>query len=466
MGRASRIATSSLLVVALAAVTVPVAINVVPEFLPKPAVTTLPVPAAQLKPATLSAVTGVSSLSTQAPVPPAADLKNQLDAALKLDGAGNLSAYVADAATGQELYSLNGEELRAPASNLKLLTAAAALKSLGAQTRLKTSVVAGESAGTIVLKGGGDTMLGAGESDPSNAMGHAGLATLAAQTAAALKTAGVMGPVTVELDDTLFAGPALNPAWDVIDINAGEIAPVYPIALYAGRVAAEDTSLRRPGDPAMAAAQAFAVALQLAGVESNSTITRAKAGAGKVLASVESAPIAAQIQYLLEESDNYQAEVMARLTALKDGQPASPDGARTAVENQLKNLGISLDGITMVDNCGLADGNFISAHGLANVMGMIVKNAGNDVGQVLPGLPIAGLSGTLGGRFNEPGAQAASGLVRAKTGTLNATSALTGYVINAQGRLLVFSIVANKLSGGSKTAVPAIDTAAVILAKS
>lgn len=466
MGRVSKVVTSSLLVVALGAIAVPVAINVVPEFLPQAQVEVVPAPAVQLEPTTLSTISDVSGLSPQAPVPSAADLKKQLDAALKLDGGGNLSAYVADAATGAELYSLNGEALRAPASNLKILTAAAALKSLGAQTRLTTSVVAGSTANSIVLKGGGDAMLGAGDSDPNSTMGQAGLATLAAETAKALKAAGTTGAVSVSLDDTLFDGPALNPAWDVIDINAGEIAPVYPIALYAGRVAAGDTKSARPADPAMAAAQAFTAALKTAGVATTGNISRATAGSGKVLASVESATVAAQVQYLLAESDNYLAEVMGRLTAAKDGLPSSPDGARTAVENQLKSLGISLEGITMVDNCGLADGNLISAHGLVKVMDVVLKNAGTDVGQVLPGLPIAGLSGTLDGRFNEQGAAAAAGLVRAKTGTLNATSALTGYVINSHGRLLVFSIVANKLTGGSKTAVPAIDTAAAILAKS
>lgn len=493
MGRTSKAVTSAVLILALAAVTVPAGMNLVPALLPT-FVVAAPLPAAQLAPTSLSTVTGIAPLSTKAPLPDAAKLGAALDEALKLDAVGQFSAYVTDASTGKVLYSHDGGSARTPASNLKLLTATAALTSLGAGTRLETSVVAGDTPNALVLKAGGDAMLSDGASDPSAVMGHAGLATLAKETAAALAAGGVKGPVTLSIDDHLFTGPALNPEWDAGDVNAGEIAPIYPMALYAGRTAASTTAGGagpRPQDAALAVAVEFDAALKDAGVETKGSITRtaapAPAGAaaksptgkaspgatssdtafsGAVLASVSSATVAQQVQYLLVESDNYLAEVMGRLVAVKQGMDATNEGSVAAVRDVLSGLGLPLDGAVTVDNCGLAGNDLISARQLVEVVSYLLAHTGTDAGLALEGLPIAGLTGTLGDRFVDPDTVAAAGLVRAKTGTLNRVSTLSGYVINAQGRLLAFSVMGNKLAGGPASAIPVIDAAAAALAKS
>jgi D-alanyl-D-alanine carboxypeptidase/D-alanyl-D-alanine-endopeptidase (penicillin-binding protein 4) len=55
-------------------------------------------------------------------------------------------------------------------------------------------------------------------------------------------------------------------------------------------------------------------------------------------------------------------------------------------------------------------------------------------------LPIAGVDGTIGNRMRDTPAQ---GNLRAKTGTLDKARALSGYVTTADGRLLLFSTLAN-----------------------
>ena len=68
----------------------------------------------------------------------------------------------------------------------------------------------------------------------------------------------------------------------------------------------------------------------------------------------------------------------------------------------------------------------------------------------LAGFPVAGLTGTLGDRYVDDAATArGAGLVRAKTGTLNTVIALSGYVVDADGRLLVFSFIGNGLTPGA-----------------
>lgn len=475
MGRTSKVVTNAVLVLALAAITVPAAVNVVPALLPKGAAVVAATPTAQLAPTRFSGISGVSPLSASAPLPNDAVLIDALDSALKFDGEGDFSANVTDVASGKVLYSRNGTGERTPASNLKMLTAAAALQSLGPDTRFSTSVVAGPMKNSLILKAGGDSLLTAAESKPEAIMGHAGLATLAEQTAAALKAAGITGPVTLGVDDTLFTGPALNPKWLDGDIDAGEIAPIYPMALYGGRSNPDLSAGPRPQDSAIYVAQHFATALERAGVKTSGGIGRASAPAsqdakpgtpGAVLASVSSATVAQQVQYFLDESDNYVSEVLARMVAIKESRNGSSSDALEAVQAVVASLGIDMDGIVMVDICGLAPGNLISADQLVKVVTLMLADPESAIAQALPGFPIAGLTGTLGKRFTRAETLPGAGVVRAKTGTLNEVATLTGYVINSQGRLLAFSFMGNKLKGGPGPALPVLDAAATVLAKS
>lgn len=495
MGRTSKVLTSGLLICALAAVSVPVGLQVVPAFLPQDPAAVAVLPAAQAAPTALDAISGVDPLDSTAPLPDADTLSAGLGKALVFDGEGTFSMYAADALTGEELFSQDGQAARTPASNLKLLTAGAALRTLGTDARFSTRAIAGSSPNEIVLLAGGDSLLTAGAGAEDSTMGHAGLATLAGQTAKALASAGVKGPATLTIDDSLFTGPALNPKWADGDVDAGEIAPIFPMALYAGRYVPEVLTGPRPQDSAVAVAEAFAQALEDAGVDTTGAITRGKAPAagsdaaagadasptgpatsdavasgavqpGAVLGSVESATVAEQTQYMLSESDNYVAEVLGRMVAVKLGKAASNSGAVAAVRQVAGELGMPMDSIATTDNSGLAAGNLISAQQLVQMLSLMLANPASDIGQALPGLPVAGLTGSLEHRFMTAPALDGAGLVRAKTGSLNLVTSLSGYVVNSQGRLLVFSILGNGLTGGAIAARPVLDAAAGVLASS
>lgn len=467
MRRTSKILTSGLLMCAIAAVTVPAGMHVAPAFLPQSPVAVAVVPAAQKMPTALADISQVAPLVDTAPLPDPGKLAVDVKQALTHDGAGTFSMYVADALTGQELFSQNGTAARTPASNLKLLAAAAALHALGPDTRFSTQVVAGSAANEVVIVAGGDAMLTDGAGSPNKIMGHAGLADLARQAAGKLTAAGAVGPITVTIDDDLFTGAALNPNWADGDVEAGEIAPIFPLALHAGRLAPEVLSGPRPQDAAVAVAEAFARALEAAGVATAGPITRGAAPAqAQVLGAVESATVAEQTQYMLAESDNYVAEVLARMTAAELGKEASNTGAVAAVRQVLTNLGLPMDDVVTTDNCGLAVGNLISPARLAQLVRIMVMDPASDMGQALPGLPIAGLSGSLVERFDKSPQVAGAGLVRAKTGSLNSVTSLSGYVINSQGRLVVFSIIGNELNDGGAAARPIVDAAAAVLAQS
>jgi D-alanyl-D-alanine carboxypeptidase/D-alanyl-D-alanine-endopeptidase (penicillin-binding protein 4) len=465
----------TLLVVALA---VPAGIAVAPAFLgPDRSAAAAASPAPwQQTPARLSSpggAGGIAPLSDSAAVPASGPLSALLDDTLKTEGAGTFTGVVQDAATGQLLFDRSGDEARVPASNMKLLTASAALRILGPDRRFSTRVVAGPTPGSIVLTGGGDVLLGAGESAPGAVLGHAGLATLAQATVRALQDDGAAGTVSVLLDDSLFTGPSLNPAWSPEDVQAGEMAPLFPLAMNSARFDPATDTGPRPQDAAMSTAAAFSGQLSTAAAAAGLTVApgvvRVPAGPApdareaRVLAEVQSATVGQQVDLLLRTSDNYLSEAMGRMSALASGQPGSNDGAIAAVLQQLKDMGIPTDTLNAADVSGLALANRVSARQLAEVVRAITSGPDARLRAALAGFPVAGLTGTLGDRYTDASTAGGAGLVRAKTGTLNSVSALSGYVVDADGRLLVFSFIGNGLSPGAANKA-ALDRTASVLA--
>ncbi|PTT60005.1 D-alanyl-D-alanine carboxypeptidase/D-alanyl-D-alanine-endopeptidase [Arthrobacter sp. HMWF013] len=468
---------TALLLALIVMVALPAGWLIAPAFIGPPPVTAPQVPAWQQAPTTLSAGQGLEPLQDSAPVPLPAAVTAQLDSHLEPDGGGTFTGMVQDALTGQVLYDRGGSENRIPASNMKLLTAVAALRAIGPEHRFSTKVLAGPGPDQVTLAGGGDVLLGAGESAPDQVMGHAGLASLAAATVAVLKDQGAAGGVTVLVDDSLFTGPNLNPAWEQGDVAAGEVAPLFPLALNSARFDPAVTTGPRPQDSAVTAGEAFAAQLKAAGSAAGFTVAAgvgrySPSGAGEVaagaepavLAEVRSATVGEQVDLMLQSSDNYLAEVLGRMASAASGGPASNEGATAAVRTQLADAGIPTDTLNLADVSGLALGNQVSARQFAEVVRAITTGPDTRLREALDGFPVAGVTGTLDARYGNDATVRGAGLVRAKTGTLNSVIALSGYVVDADGRLLVFSFIGNGLTPGAAGNRDALDRAATALA--
>lgn len=473
-----------LLTVLLAFLALPAAMLIAPGLTGQPPSMAAPVqtPAWQLVPRQLSVPQGIDPLSISAPIPLPAQVAARLDPVLKTDGGGTFTGVVQDAATGKVLFDRNGAAGRIPASNMKLLTAAAALRAIGPEMRFSTKAVAGpasvagsgpagSASRTVVLVGGGDVLLTAGQSAKDKVLGHAGLATLAKLTVESLRKDGFRGRVDVVVDDSLFTGPPLNPAWSPDDVAAGEVAPLFPLALNGARFDPAVTTGPRPQDSALAAGEAFATQLKAAGAAAGLQVAPAvgrlqgkAAPDAPVLGEVESATVSRQVDLMLQTSDNYLAEALGRMAAAATGQPASNEGAAAAVLQQLAGLGVPTDGMTVADVSGLALANQVSARQFSEVVRAIAAGKDGRLRAALAGFPVAGLTGTLGDRYVDESTAEGAGLVRAKTGTLNTVIALSGYVVDADGRLLVFSFIGNGLTPGATGNKLALDASATVLA--
>ena len=394
--------------------------------------------------------TAPSGLDQGAPKPSKAALSGYVQA-VAADAAltgGSVTASVIDVATGEELLDQSATTGVTPASTNKVLTAWAALSSMGPGHTLQTKAVLDGQ--TVTLVGGGDVLLADDAGDPSATAGHAGLGDLARATAEQLKAQGTTS-VSLRLDDTLFTGAQWNDGWEAG--NEQYVAKVQPIMVDVSATQNQGY----PADPAMEAAQAFARHLSEAGITVDGDASRAAApGGAKELASVSSAPLSDILALSLKTSDNTMTEVEGRLVALQAKETADFAGASKAVAAQLRKDGFDTSGLTLLDSSGLAKGNKVPAKLLAQILARSAGDNGGSAGRTLVAdLPVGALDGTLGNRLHDT---AAAGTVRAKTGSLEQTSSLAGVVTTADGRLLAFAILANGFpANGGFAAGAAID---------
>ena len=397
----------------------------------------------------------ITGLAADAPTPSAPVLSGYAGtlAGDSLIPGATTGVSVIDVATGTELVDHQASAPLTPASSNKVLTAWASLSALGGNHRMETNAVL--SGGTVTLVGGGDVLLAADAGDPSAVVGHAGLGDLARAAAAELTAQGVTS-VGVALDDTLFTGPTWNSGWE--SGNEAWVAQIQPIMVDVTAYG----STGYPADPAMEAARAFSQALSAAGITVTGEVTRAAAPAGATkLASVQSAPLADVLSVSIKASDNTMTEVEGRVLAAATGREASFTGAAQAVREQLQADGFDVTGLTLVDVCGLAKGDKVPAHLLAQIIARAAGADGGTVGRdLLTALPVGALDGTLSDRYV---GTSAAGVVRAKTGSLDQTVSLTGTVVTADGRLLAYSVIIDGFpEGGMWSARTAMDNDLIV----
>jgi serine-type D-Ala-D-Ala carboxypeptidase/endopeptidase (penicillin-binding protein 4) len=413
----------------------------------------------------------VLAAGSSGPLPTATGLGSALAGPLSSSSLGpHVLAIVTDPLTGQVLFSRGGLQSSTPASTAKLATATAALDVLGGDARFTTRVVSPQP-GDIILVGGGDPVLAVNAYPAGDYPQPATLASLAAVTARALKTAGT-DSVRLGFDTSLYSGPGLAPGWPASYVTTGNVTQIVPLEVDQGRLTAAGTPedsddagnfQPRATDPAGMAARAFASLLSADGIKVSGAPSQQTASAGAAaIASVSSPPLSAIVQQMLEESNNVIAENLARHVALATGYPATFAGSAAAVTAVLRRLGITT-GFHMVDGSGLSPDDAVAPATLTSLLRVVVAQP--RLRSMLAGLPVAGFSGTLatgGSAFGGIGG-AALGMVRAKTGNLSSVTTLAGLVYDKDGTLLAFAIMADQATSLDGAAA-AIDGAASELA--
>ncbi|MGW1378249.1 D-alanyl-D-alanine carboxypeptidase/D-alanyl-D-alanine endopeptidase [Streptomyces sp. NPDC002446] len=394
-----------------------------------------PAPSAPAVLAALGGPAGGAAGRGAAPVPTNAGLADALDPLLDDPALGPLrTASVLDVAAGREVFGAGQTKAATPASTVKIATAVAALSTRGPDHRIDTTVVMGGK-DRIVLVGGGDPTLTARAPQHSAADQPANLRTLADATARALQRRHLT-KISLGYDTSAYAGPVEHP------IGPNEnIAPVTALMTDEARLDDSDHGpAPRATDPAGDAARAFADLLRERGITVEGDPATAKAPAHPDrLATVRSLPFSALVERMLTYSDNDIAEALARQTAIGSRRPASFAGAGKAVHTALARLRLPLSGAVFADGSGLDRADKVSAALLSRLLLQASAPGHPALRPVVTGLPVAAFTGTLSNRYT--GQSAGAGAVRAKTGTLTGVNTLAGTVVDADGRLLVFSFM-------------------------
>lgn len=401
-----------------------------------------------------------SATGNTAPLPTAAGLAAALRAPLGSAALGSrVGLVVVDPADGTTLYALDGGVPQAPASTAKLVTAASVLHFVGPNATLETRTVAGAQPGDVVLVGGGDptiTTHGGGSTYPK----VASLDALAGATARSLKAAGTTR-IHLVLDDSLFTGPRTGPGWMAADVANGLVARVSALTLDEDRVT--PAGLPRYPDPTGHTGSVFKTLLARHGVAVTTTTRGTAPAQARQLAAVSSPPVSALVERTLLTSDNDLAEALAHLAGVAAHTGGSFAGGAAASDQTLAWLGVDATGDQLVDGSGISSRDRLTALTLAAVVRAAMQPEHFELGSLLSGLPVAGVSGSLADRFDTKRTAAARGRVRAKTGTLTGVSSLAGTVLDRDGRTLTFVVMADRTPPLTDAARAAIDRVAATL---
>jgi len=325
----------------------------------------------------------------------------------------NPAMIVIDGSTGQTIYAKNIYAQRKPASVIKILTGAMVLQYLDPLAVFTTTVTIAPETNTLFIRGSLDPWISTNHTE-ARKMKRASLSHIASNSTNAVKQA-----------------------------NAGALTN-YTV-VYSGLYAQDVKNLK-----AYWAKRGFKPKFK------SSTDAQISAEITNPVVTETSPPVSKILNWMMLWSDNQLAERLARLSARAAGQPFGILGAENIFRKLLAEYEIDASKLVVKDASGLSRENKITAQ----MMGQLLFKLRNDPRflQLYADLPVGGVSGTLNERFLET-APDAVGLVRAKTGTLNGTVNLAGFV-ETTDREYVFVALADQIPRGytsSKKARAAID---------
>jgi len=420
---------------------------------------------------------------------------------------------------GAVVYSKNPDDLLNPASNTKLITSAAALMRLGPEYRFTTDYLADKPiakgrVGTLFVKGRGDPAVYTERLDGLvSDLWHRGLRNVG----------------DIVLDDTFFDREEFGPGWEqetsdkswaagvgALSLNHNNVAiyispgdrigararvevdpdareyfviesrvttvrsdnrrKLRPHTILDGertRIVVEgriplraDTMVmfRRVGDPTFYYGNTLRVLLERRGIHVAGKIRRGVAPPDAALIqSYDSPALAEVVRDMNKVSSNFIAEMLVKtLGAELKGAPGTWPKGIDVTQDLLAELGLARGTYTLRNGSGLNDTNRFTARQMAMLLQGVWKRF-PVAAEFVASLGIAARDGTM--RLRMEGTDAA-GRLRAKTGTLEHVTALSGYVQSLGGERFVFSVLVNDWSGKSGLVISSIDRLGVMLAAS
>jgi D-alanyl-D-alanine carboxypeptidase/D-alanyl-D-alanine-endopeptidase (penicillin-binding protein 4) len=398
---------------------------------------------------------------------------------------------------GRIIYERNSRQAFIPASNMKLVVSAAALELLGPDFVMKTSLCIsgnvtsdGKLVGNLYLVGGGDPLLKSSD--------LYGMVIKLKQAGIKLIEGNIVGDDT--LFDDVRLGPnwcwddepyyyaaqisALNLNKNVVDIwvrpadKVGEPAcvTINPPTKYLTVVNECKTSkagseksitidrvhgqniVRIRGvipldynptsaeeaitvdNPTLYACHILANMLLSEGIQikGKTVVGKCPSTGVREIAVHHSLPLSQIIAFMNKASDNLIAECLLKTLGARFKGQGTTEAGREVVLEFLKQIGLDMSAVGMVDGSGLSRQNLISPGNLVLLLKHMFRHRYKEV--FISSLAVGGVDGTLKNRMK---GTICEGNVKAKTGYLNRVSTISGFLTTKSGEPLVFSIMMN-----------------------
>ena len=324
------------------------------------------------------------------------------DELLKVPTLSNPAMIVIDGTTGQIIYEKNIYSQRKPASVMKVLAGAVTLDYLDPQSVFNTTINIASEKKTVIIRGSLDPWISS-DHKVARKMNRASLPYMGFNTLSAVKEA-----------------------------NGGSLKN-YKV-IYSNLYSQDVANLK-----------AFWAKRGFKPVFKSVSDDEAFMAQGDLIASENSPTVTQILDYMMLWSDNLLADRLARLAARTAGYSLDIKGVDTIFRNLLAQFEIDDRKLVVADASGLSKKNKITAKLMGELLYKIRKE--EKYALLYESLPIGGVSGTLENRFTTT-APSAVGLVRAKTGTLNGTATLAGYV-QSTDREYVFVTLADDIAKGN-----------------
>lgn len=411
---------------------------------------------------------------------------------------------IRSAKTGEMIYERGAQTRLRPASNLKLLTSAAALETLGEDHVFQTELyingvqVGHVLQGDVYLKGKGDPTLLEKDFDElaaslkqrrvklihGNLIGDdswyddvrysqdlvwsdeqeyygAAVSALTASPNEDYDTGTIIVEVTPGEKPGKTATVKLKPETDYVKVinktktesvdgnkeievershGTDVVTVTGTIPEHAG-VTKEWISVK---DPTEYALSLFKKSMRKHGIKVSGERKKGKTPVGAdLIATHQSMPLSQLLIPFMKLSNNGHAEVLVKEMGKEaEGEGSWKDGLKVA-RNLMNGMGLDMQTIIMRDGSGISQVNMIPANEITKLLYAVQEKTWFPA--YLNALPIAGdenrmVGGTLRKRMKGTNA---AGNVRAKTGTISGTSSLSGYVTTKRGEKIIFSIIVN-----------------------
>jgi D-alanyl-D-alanine carboxypeptidase/D-alanyl-D-alanine-endopeptidase (penicillin-binding protein 4) len=407
--------------------------------------------------------------------------------------------------TDEILYQQNAEKLLIPASNMKLVTAAAALHYLHPDFRFETVIATDGPIHDGVLKGN-LFIIGTGDPSISNRF-YPDSTWVFRDWAEKLKETGIheIAGDVIGVDD-FFDDQRWGPGWAWDDLPYKDAAPVsalqfndnlYTIVLDPDRVKSLDpensyihvvndlqwTAEGQPQEvlwkvrgntvyvwgripagkddygtfavenPAEFFVSVFKHVLQRSGMTVRGDAFRAgdrhlaMPENLQLLLSHQSPPLSELLDVMLKVSQNLYAETLFKAVGRMAKGKGSFEGGTEAVQEFFTTIAAPADSFLLADGSGLSRYNYLTPQLLLHLLKQMSHEP--DFSIFYDSLPLAGVEGTLRNRLKNT---AGESNVRAKTGALLYVRSLSGYVTTQDGEPLAFVMIANNFSAPRQAA--------------